>query len=449
MSVPATSSGAGPARPLAASTPTPTPTPAPSTALALPELLPVLVVWLVLALLPVGRLSELPVLAGVVTALVLLVRQRRAVLALPAVRLALALFACYWLPALASAVDAVDPGKTWSQVASQLRFGLFAVFVAATVRSVPQWLWLLRAGALLLALWVADAWIQALTGTSLGGSMDSDRLSGIFGADNLKLGGVLAALSPLLLVWLQSRFGLKGVLVGALALSGVILLAGSRAAWLVWLLVLAGWCWRPGAIERRRALAVVGAVLLAGLAVGWGAYQWSPEFAQRIERTVHLAQGDAEGVDHALAGRLNIWRASVDMIRSHPVNGVGVRGFRHVYADHAIDGDWLLAEGGAFHAHQLVLEVASETGAIGVLGWLAGLVILWRTVRRMPAAARGQARPLLLALAVMCFPLNTHYAFYSSWWGLFFWWLLALAVAVLHVRNDGPSPAPSVPQSAR
>jgi hypothetical protein len=31
----------------------------------------------------------------------------------------------------------------------------------------------------------------------------------------------------------------------------------------------------------------------------------------------------------------------------------------------------------------------------------------------------------------MCFPLNTHLAFYSAWWGLLFWWLLALYCAAL------------------
>jgi hypothetical protein len=31
----------------------------------------------------------------------------------------------------------------------------------------------------------------------------------------------------------------------------------------------------------------------------------------------------------------------------------------------------------------------------------------------------------------MCFPLNTHLAFYSAWWGSLFWWLLALYVAAL------------------
>ena len=263
--------------------------------LTLPQLLPPLLVWAVLALLPVGRMSELPLLLAAGAALVRRVRRPRQLLALPAVRLALALCACYWLPALVSALDAVDPGKTWSQVAGQLRFGLFAIFVAATVREPAQWTWLLRASALLLVLWVADAWAQALTGSSLGGRMDSDRLSGIFGADNLKLGGILAALSPFLLAWLQARFGLKAVLVAALALSGVILLAGSRAAWLVWLLVLAGWCCWPAGADRRRALALAGGVNLAGLVAAVAAYQWSPEFAQRttVPCTWHAAMPPA------------------------------------------------------------------------------------------------------------------------------------------------------------
>ena len=59
----------------------------------------------------------------------------------------------------------------------------------------------------------------------------SDRLSGIFGDDNLKLGGVLAALAPLLLLPALARFGWRGFGVAATALLLVILLAGARAAW--------------------------------------------------------------------------------------------------------------------------------------------------------------------------------------------------------------------------
>ena len=42
----------------------------------------------------------------------------------------------------------------------------------------------------------------------------------------------------------------------------------------------------------------------------------------------------------------------------------------------------------------------------------------------------------LWALVAMCFPINTHLAFYSgSWWGLFFWWLLSLYIAALYAER--------------
>lgn len=304
-----------------------------------PALAPVLLLWSVLALLPVGRASELPLLVAAVWGLVLCWREGRDLLGLPGVRLALVAFAGYWLPALVSAFDAVEPARTWTQVASQLRFAPFAVFVAATLRSAAQWRWLLAASAMLVAVWVLDGWVQALTGSSLGGPMTSDRLSGVFGAGNLKLGGVLAALSPLLLAWAQRRFGLAGVFVAGVLLAGVILLAGARAAWLVYLLVLAGFCIRPFAGGNGRAVAVAGLLLVAVAGVGLTAYQFSPSFAERLDRTLHLGRGSAGDIDHALAGRLPIWRTAAAMAQAHPLNGVGVRGFRHAYGDHASPGD--------------------------------------------------------------------------------------------------------------
>ncbi len=399
-------------------------------------LLPVLLVWMVLALLPIGRVSELPLLVGAVWALLLLLRNGRQTLALPGVRLALLLFACYWLPALISALDAVAPAKTWNQVAGQLRFGLFAVFVAATVRTPAQWQWLLRASALLILLWLLDAWLQALTGHSLAGEMTSDRLSGIFGADNLKLGGVIAALSPWLLAWTQRGFGFTGTLLVGLLLAGVILLAGARAAWLVYAIVLMGWLWlNLLSGHPRRALSVIAGLLLLGGVLGYGAWLASPTFAERIDRTMLLVAGESDAVEHALSGRVSIWRTALAMAKAHPVNGVGVRGFRDDYADHAeADDRWMQGEQAA-HPHQLVLELATETGVIGLSFWLLAAVLLFAVWRRAGPAIRAEAWVPMLALVAMTFPLNTHYAFYSSWWGLFFWWQLALAVAALHLQD--------------
>src|SRR5690606_37874892 len=122
-------------------------------------------------------------------------------------------------------------------------------------------------------------------------------------------------------------------------------------------------------------------------------------------------------------------------------NGVGARGFRAALP--ACDPEpgepaaW--GEGPAFHAHQIVLEILSETGGIGLLLWLAGAALAWRAWRYADAEARARARPAMLALAVSVFPLNTHLAAYSTFWGGVLLLLAALYAGSLLGR--GPADA--------
>jgi O-antigen ligase len=172
---------------------------------------------------------------------------------------------------------------------------------------------------------------------------------------------------------------------------------------------------------------------------GGVAWKTSERFQTRMDRTLMVLQGSDQALDTALTGRLDIWRASVKMIEAHPVNGVGVRAYRYAYTQFAPPTDhFLTAETcgdgeGACHAHQLILEVLTETGAIGLLLWLAGVVLAWRFWLRA-GAGRDAAFPATVALAAMLFPLNTHLAFYSAWWGLLFAWLLGLWCAALAVN---------------
>jgi hypothetical protein len=87
-----------------------------------------------------------------------------------------------------------------------------------------------------------------------------------------------------------------------------------------------------------------------------------------------------------------------------------------------------------------VLEVLSNTGAIGVALWLTALALALRAWRMVGAEARRRAFPVTVALAITVFPFNTHLAFYSAWWGLLFWWLLSLWCAALYA--DVPDSAP-------
>ncbi len=392
-----------------------------------------LVVLAVLALLPLGRLSELPVAIAALGAIALVVRGRIDLRGDPALRTVIALFACYWLPIALSGFAAVEPAKTWSTAAASLRYLPFAVFAVHALRKHEAWSAVVLAIAAVIALWLIDAWVQFVAGHSLGGAPEAERLSGIFGADNLKLGPVLAVLSPFVLVAARALLGRVGLLLAFLLVLVPVLLAGSRAAWVSYAIVVSVMAWCETGSLRRFAPLLIGAALAVVIAV-LGVRVDSGGFQARIERSLRAVEGTSQALDEASAGRISIWRTAIDMAREHPLTGVGARGFRHDYREHARADDRFVLDppaGGVAHAHQIVLEVASETGLVGLAGWLAGLVVALRAWRRADAAARARAFAPALALVAMCFPLNTHLAFYSAWWGLLFWWLLALYCAAL------------------
>lgn len=406
---------------------------------SLRETWPALIFVAVLVLLPVGvGAATVPVALGAIAGLVFAWRERGTGLANPGLRLALVLFACYWLPTLISAFDSIAPGKSWSTVGGLVRFLPFAMFACLGLRDARVWPRITLAIGAILALWLLDAWVQALTGYGIAGASDKDRLSGIFGANNLKLGPTLAVLSPFVLAAARERFGRRGLVAAFVFALVPILLAGERAGWLMYALVALAFLWREARSPLRFAGWSAGAAALAAVPV-LVALHVSPALDARVERSLRALQGTEAAVDYASSGRsMHIWPTALRMIEAHPVNGVGVRAFRYAYAQYAAAGDTFVnadSDEGALHAHQIVLEVLSETGAIGLAFWIAGFAFAWRDWRRADAVARTRAFAPALALAVMTFPFDTHLAFYSAWWGLVFWWLLALYCAALHANR--------------
>ncbi len=353
-----------------------------------------------------------------------------------------ALFFAYWLPELVSTIDSVDPARALREVATDLRYLPFLWLVAAAVANERGRRTTFGGLAVIVAIWTVDALIQAVAGTSplffgldaikqiiSGHSMCSsedvavvDRLGGVLGPCNLKLGIILASLSPFALYAAAKRMHTTGWLLCAAAIGVVVLLAGSRASWLTYLLVLLLSGWRLLGWKKLVGVLAFGAILIAVLGV------LSPDVRQRLERTTHVFAVSEEGVDRALSGRTRIWGAALCMVRENPVNGVGARGFREAFPDcdpqSGQIAEW--GDGPALHAHQIILEILSETGVFGLLMWLAGAALAWRAWRYADADARERARPAMLALAVTVFPFNTHLAFYSTFWGGFTLLLAAL-----------------------
>ncbi|MEN5370400.1 O-antigen ligase family protein [Luteimonas sp. TWI406] len=408
---------------------------------------------------PAPGYAEGVMVLGALVAIVLLLRARfrggSALLSAPAWALTSVLFCAYWLPQLISAIDSVDVGRALREALVDLRYLPFLWLVASAVADRRGRRITLGGLAIILAVWTIDGLVEVFFGTSpLFFGIDqlkhlishrpmctpeqvamADRLGGVLGPCNLKLGIVLASLAPFALYAAGRRFGAAGWVVASAAIGVVLLFAGSRASWLTYALVLLFSGWRLLGWKRLLAVFVAGAAVSVVVALV------SPQVRERVERTAMGLSADQSGVDTALSGRTRIWGAAWCMVREHPVNGVGARGFREAFPDcdprPGQVAEW--GDGPAYHAHQIVLEVASETGLIGVLLWLAGLALAWRAWRYATPAARDRARPAMLALAVTVFPLNTHLAFYSTFWGGFTLLLSALYAGSLLAREE---PAP-------
>jgi hypothetical protein len=191
--------------------------------------------------------------------------------------------------------------------------------------------------------------------------------------------GYLALLLPALVGWAgaaawRGPSAWQGRLAGVcVATMGVALwLTHSRGALLgtgIALTLLAAFLWREPL--RRHRLAVLGLVVLAGLAL-----------------LVFAGLGGLTGKDTRTAGyRLDYWAATWAMIRDHPWLGVGPGNFGRAYPGYMLETAFEKVQ----DPHNFLLEIWSTAGLFALLALLTAFAALaWhtRSAWRLPASAQ-------------------------------------------------------------
>jgi len=108
--------------------------------------------------------------------------------------------------------------------------------------------------------------------------------------------------------------------------------------------------------------------------------------------------------NYALIERQAHWQAALNMLTAQPWTGVGFSNYQPVYEQYRLL-NWPMPLG---HAHNIYLNVAAETGLIGLslylLLWLAVFVLNFRTIRR----AQGVERAIAIGLLGAWVFLSTH-----------------------------------------
>ena len=161
-----------------------------------------------------------------------------------------------------------------------------------------------------------------------------------------------------------------------------------------------------------------------------------PSVGNTLKTTIGALNADYETLDIATSRRLTLWRTGTKIIAEHPINGIGPRGYRYAYQRFAEEDDFWIARGskGQTHPHMMGLEVLIETGLFGLAGLIAFAVLLLRNIFVKRQNDPAGAMWLILAL-VAWFPLNTHLAFYGSYWSTFGWVFLAIGAANINTRS--------------
>jgi O-antigen ligase len=128
----------------------------------------------------------------------------------------------------------------------------------------------------------------------------------------------------------------------------------------------------------------------AAMLLSFGAALQIPELAARLD-----PRGDTGFI------RLGLWRASLNMFRDHPLFGVGLDNFLYAYRSrYILMSAW--QEPDLNHPHNVILDLATRLGAVGLL---TGSLMLWalgrvsyRVTRLVPERQRALAVGLFGAL---------------------------------------------------
>ncbi len=181
--------------------------------------------------------------------------------------------------------------------------------------------------------------------------------------------------------------------------AGAVALSLSRGAWIA---VAAGSViviWYSGGRKLIDRKLLVAAVIVPVLILAFGHFSfeldgWIPEPArlagEGLASPADITEGITEG-NFAIVQRLAFWTAAGRMFASNPIGGVGLGNYETRYQDFNL-GRW---EDSLGHAHNFYLNMAAETGIVGLAAFLVFLAVLLVAARR----AAGSA-PVLRTVAI-------------------------------------------------
>lgn len=346
---------------------------------------------------------------------------------------------------------AADPSRSESALVQYAKDGLLLMTVVLTLRrraSLHAVVWaLLLAGIFMGTLTV----YQQLTGTfeniyggfaraevkNIIGQVSDFRVAGPVGATNF-YAMILVVLVPLAWdrLWQEKSWTLRLVALWSLVVCLLSIIftfsrGGFLALCLVGLFIMIHQAARPHQILLAVALL---ALLLPILPAN---------YTERLVTTLDLFSGDSNDArnETSFRGRTSevvvAWRIFTD----HPVLGVGLKNYKYYYQDYAQPLGWDKRREER-SAHNLFLEIAAETGLVGLtaFGAIVGSAFygLRRTERVLTQHGHYNEAGIAWALAVGLAGYLAASFFLHGAYPRYFWLLIGIALAVPQIVALSP-----------
>jgi O-antigen ligase len=356
----------------------------------------------------------------------------------------LLLFTLLWLPMCLSSIDAVAMKHSLLTTVAYFHFLPAAYFIIHACSRPGVYFWLQKWVLWLIMFIIFDALLQFFSGYNLMGYPYLGRhkevgdavLTGFFYPKE-RLALILSVLFPIVLHYFKgARLKIFPYLILLPSYLFVILMTFKRSAW-VMLAVGASYLLVFALLKRnvfksfismKLILILVFAVLIAIVS--------GSILSDRLSKNLGFFSGDLQQVDVASNYRISLWKTGYEIFKDKPLLGIGPRGFRHVYEEYSEADNFWLQDGrrGQTHPHSNIVEVFVETGVLGFVGYL--LLYGYFIFRFFSEKFFSDSFAWSLTVLIVWCPLNTHLAFYGSYWSSFAWMLVSISLASFRLQQS-------------
>ena len=360
------------------------------------------------------------------------------------------IFLIFWIYLIIISFSSIDLFKSFKASFSQIRFLLFSLFLGFYLNLFSSYKKIFLLWKLILIFVCFDVIYQFFNGVNFFGFPAEHftpgvskfshiaRLGGVFN-DELVVGSFLAKLSYPLIFYLAYTFQSGKLymkissLILIILLSVTIFITGERLSFLI--ILSAIFFASLFILDFKKIIILI--VLLSS--VGLIFYEQNRFLKTRVKETIQIILN----IQNSSYGR--IFQSSYDVWKKNKLTGSGLKNYHNecIKLEDNNKKNSIFSYCSPTHSHNILLQVMSETGLIGLIIFVVLYFYLLKYLLVKYSRIKHELNDDIKSIFVGCyvfilitlFPFITSGSFFTSWNASFFWLHIGLALSILNKEN--------------